>query len=157
MFLSVIILLAFYAAIPVALITGEYALFGIMGVWGLYAIWSCCASSTKYIFNTKHLPVVMNNIQSAINAAPVVRFTIQNYHYETRVVYERDSEGNSRTRTETYRVNTHYASMQMAIDHWFDCSPPVATLNYLDALHLTRLHTHKYIRYTPTGRLKYQS
>ena len=36
-------------------------------------------------------------------------FSIQNYHYETRVEHYSDSKGNRRTRTRRVRVNTHYA------------------------------------------------
>lgn len=75
--------------------------------------------------------------------------TIQCYHYETHIVTERDSEGNTRTRTETRRVNTHFARETFPIYSWMDRSPPSSTLYYLDVLHLVRLRTYKSVDYAP--------
>ena len=42
------------------------------------------------------------------NTAPVITWTAQCYHYETRHYTETDSKGNTHHRTETVRVDTHY-------------------------------------------------
>jgi len=45
---SILMFFIFYGAIPLALITENKALFGLMGVYFVYIIWSCCHSATKY-------------------------------------------------------------------------------------------------------------
>ena len=47
-----------------------------------------CASykknSTWYIFNTVDMQKIFGNIDTAIAARPICKFTIQNYHYNTK-------------------------------------------------------------------------
>jgi len=81
---SVLLAIAFYAAIPLGIIVGPQ-LFGIMGVYVIYLIWSCCHHSTRYIANLTPLEQMFVNIEAAIRAPPIVTFHIQCYHYETRV------------------------------------------------------------------------
>lgn len=114
-----------------------------------YWIYSCVTSSTAYIRNTTPVKNVYTNVDAAIRSPPKCYMTIQCYHYETRVVVDRDSEGNTTTRTVTERRNTHYASEDFPIYSWMDRSPPSSTLHYLDVLHLVRLRTYKTVNYSP--------
>ena len=141
-------MLTTYAGIPVGIMYGNggYALFTAAI---FYWIYSCCTSSTKYIMNTTALKQVFANVDAAIRSPPDCSMTMQCYHYETHIVTERDSEGNTSTRTETRRVNTHYAREVFPIYSWVDRSPPSSTLYYLDVLHLVRLRTYKTVNYAP--------
>jgi hypothetical protein len=57
----------------------------------------------KNLQSTDECQALVNKVKQA---APGFEFTIQNYHYETRSV----SDGKN-SRTETVRVNTHFARM----------------------------------------------
>lgn len=67
---SVFLMIAFYGAIPLAIITQMDELFGIMGVYVIYIIWSCCHASTKYINNLTTIEQVFVNISAAIKSPP---------------------------------------------------------------------------------------
>ena len=55
---------------------------------------------------------------------PIVAFNCVCYHYETRTVYYTDSQGRSQSRTETYRVNTHFDSFIVPYHSSRDVSGP---------------------------------
>jgi len=48
---SIFMMLGVYAAAPLAIFLKEDGLYGIFGCYLIYAIYSCCTSSTKYINN----------------------------------------------------------------------------------------------------------
>ena len=58
---SVFLGIAFYGAIPLGIMVGP-ELFGIMGVYFIYAIWSCCHYSTRYINHLTPLHEMFKNI-----------------------------------------------------------------------------------------------
>jgi len=58
---SVILAIAFYGAIPLGILIGP-PLFGIMGVYLIYVIWSCCHHSTRYINHLTPLEQMFKNI-----------------------------------------------------------------------------------------------
>lgn len=107
---SVLIMIAFYAAIPLAIFLKEEKLFYIMLVGLIYMIMSCCTDTCKYINNLVELPQVFQNIAQAIRNAPTKTFHIECYHWETRTHREKDSNGNYHTRTERIKVHTHRAT-----------------------------------------------
>ena len=84
-FCSILMMLAFYAAIPLAILLQNEKLFYIMLVGLLYIIMSACTDTCKYINNLVELPKVFQNIAKAIRNAPVKSFHISCYHYETRI------------------------------------------------------------------------
>lgn len=53
--LSFIFMVCFWTGIPLGLMIGRQ-LFGLMGVWVIYMIYSCCTDSCKYIQNLVELP-----------------------------------------------------------------------------------------------------
>lgn len=94
----IIMMIIFYVAIPLGLITKSTPMFGLCVVWVIYLIASCSTNSTKYISNTVDVAQVFINIEAAIEARPDTELGIQNYHMETHTVHYKDSEGNDRTR-----------------------------------------------------------
>lgn len=152
---SILFMLTFYAAIPVAILLDDPVYFSIMGVALVYLIMSCCTDTCKYIRNLVELPQVFQNIANAIRNAPTKTFHISCYHWETRTVTERDNDGNTRTKTEQHKVYTHHASQNFYCGHFVDQSPPPSVLHYLDMLKLARLHTTKIIHFTSVAHARY--
>ena len=62
--------------------------------WVIYCLSACCAPATWYISNTVNIKDVFKNIEDAIEAAPICKLHIQNYHYEDKVTYSEDADGN---------------------------------------------------------------
>ena len=110
-------MLGTYASIPLGILI-DPSYFGIAGCYLVYIIYSCCTSATKYIKNLVTNDELKRNIALAIKSRPDIHMSIQNYHYETRIVHDRDSEGNTRTRTETHTVYTHYARENFNFTQW---------------------------------------
>ena len=50
--------------------------------WVIYCLAAVCAPATWYIDNTVNIKQVFTNIEAAIEAAPICKLHIQNYHYE---------------------------------------------------------------------------
>ena len=69
-----------------------------------------CASFSNGASKLVGLQSVVGYISDCKDTNPRYKWTIQNYHYETRTVTYTDNEGKTQTRTETVRVNTHYAA-----------------------------------------------
>ena len=144
-----LLFVAFYISIPLAISLRTEQLFAIMSVWIVYACFSCCCNaSTKYISNVVDLKQVFININNAIAARPICVLHIQNYHYENRTYT--DSKG--RTHTRRVRVNTHAANENMHFRDWVDRSPPASALAYIDVFLLTRIYTFKYIVLGPVAK-----
>ena len=66
----------FYAAVPLAIILDEAALFGLMGVYLIYIIWSCCHSATKYVNGLQSIAELFKNVDLAIRAPPSISMHI---------------------------------------------------------------------------------
>ena len=61
------------------------------------------------------------------STAPSVRFTIQNYHYETRIRHGKDGK----VEYHRVRVNTHYAQQELYYSQWADQSPNATCIEYI--------------------------
>ncbi|CAE8640244.1 unnamed protein product [Polarella glacialis] len=69
-----------------------------------------CVRLTKAFANETHgLEQVMQRMDRPRHETPHYSWRVQCYHYETRTVTTKDKDGESRTDTETHRVNTHSA------------------------------------------------
>jgi hypothetical protein len=105
-----------------------------------------------YLRNMEPLSHIAKHIHQVRMSRPIIKFTIQNYHYETRIRTEHytDNEGNRKTRvvTERVRVNTHYASEHFRYNQWTDTSADPASLQYLEELKLTRLKFYKIFNFS---------
>jgi hypothetical protein len=146
---AIIFMIAFYGAIPLGVIVDD-ALFAIMSIWVIYCCWSsCCNKSTKFISGLIPIQQVYPAISAAIQVAPAVSMTIQNYHYVTRRVKTKNGY-----RTERRRVNTHRHTHVMHIPAWVDRSPPVTTLNYLEVLNMCRLRIKRDVDYSPVAKTR---
>ena len=51
----------------------------------IYWCLACCSDSYRYLCNKQTVPGVVANIERARKALPEIYFTIECYHYETRV------------------------------------------------------------------------
>ena len=113
-------MLAFYAAIPLAIFLQNENLFYIMIVGFVYIVMSACTDTCKYINNLVELPKVFQNIAKAIRNAPVKSFHISCYHWETRTTSSTDSDGNTTYSTEEVKVHTHSATESFDCSHFVD-------------------------------------
>jgi len=70
--------------------------------------------------------------------------------HRTRQVSYKDNQGNTRYRTEHYRVrvNTHYKKSRFNFYQWTDTSPDPSSIGYISELHLTRLKFYKVFSFT---------
>eukprot|EP00928_Gymnodinium_smaydae_P023461 TRINITY_DN19358_c0_g1_i2.p1 TRINITY_DN19358_c0_g1~~TRINITY_DN19358_c0_g1_i2.p1 ORF type:complete len:609 (-),score=61.42 TRINITY_DN19358_c0_g1_i2:55-1881(-) len=71
----------------------------------------CCGKAMEYLSNIQSENEFTKYVARLQKASPIIRLTIQNYHYETRYYQEYDSEkGRYETKSKEERVNTHFAS-----------------------------------------------
>lgn len=107
------------------------------------------ASTYRYLGNVDGVDKTSEIVNKMRMGRPIVKYHIQNYHYElrTRTVAHRVSDGRGGTRTEytneTYweRVNTHFATEEYRYNNsfngfhryfeWADCSPDSSCIEYL--------------------------
>ena len=95
------------------LVTGEYAICAGFGVtYLIYIISMLCSSTFSYLRHKKSGNGIYNKMKDLFSTAPVITFTAQCYHYETRH-YTVNNNGKREHRTERVRVNTHYDRMDM--------------------------------------------
>lgn len=59
----------------------------------IYWIMSCFSQASSYIWNAMDIDGAYDNLDEVIKARPEVKWSIQCYHYETRMVTKTDSEG----------------------------------------------------------------
>ena len=80
----------------------------------------------------------MSNLELMINklkeTAPRLDFIIQNFHYEKRRDYVRNSYF-----TKTVKVNTHKAHQAFKYNSWMDQSPVASCIEYIQLNRLNRL------------------
>lgn len=79
----------------------------------------CCCSTMGQAVSGEKLSGMTNifeYITTCKDANAGYRWTIQNYHYETRTTTSTDDEGNTTTQTHEERVNTHYAETGGILD-----------------------------------------
>jgi TMEM151 family len=89
-----------------------------------------CSPSSRALRSVVSQDELDEYVNDLRRTRPVVKASIQNYHYESRQVQEtytdKDGKSHTRWRTKTYRVNTHYAAERWAYDSVRDVSgPPV--------------------------------
>ena len=75
-----------------------------------YLIAEFYSTSFSYLYHKKGNIMMYQKMKELFCGHPIIKFNCVCYHFETYTVYYTDSNGNSRTRTETRRVNTHYDS-----------------------------------------------
>lgn len=90
----------------------EYQYYGY-AVLIFYLVEACSSSSAQYLCNVEETETVYEFVDRIRDNRPSIWWHVQCYHYETYTVteYYTDSDGRqqSRTRTETRRVDTHSA------------------------------------------------
>ena len=167
-FISFILFFVYFGALPYYLSQFDLPIFFRTGnldptviivavfVW---IIWMCtaynCSASAQYIHNMQDFVECLNNIDKAIKSPPEIYWHIECYHWETRTRTVTDSEGNTRTETYQEKVVTHVANTKFRIKEWMDESAPIASLFYLQAMMLTRLHTNKDIDFSEEADIRY--
>jgi hypothetical protein len=106
---------------------------------------TCCSFTRSFLSHVKSAASVEQYLNDLGNRPPMVKFWIQNYHYETR--HYTDSKG--RSHTKRVRVNTHFAC---EFFKWGDCvdnSPEPSAVEIIKRFRLTRLNNGIKIKYTP--------
>ncbi len=97
--------------------------FVILGIGVLtYLISAFCASTCRYLMNPTSGSDIYGYMQTMFYTPAHLVMHVQCYHNETRHHTERDSQGNTHTRTETVRVNTHSATERFYYVSWRDIS-----------------------------------
>jgi len=100
---------------------------GILGgIYLIYFIDVFCTNTRKYLSNMDYLEDFMTFINRIKSTPPTMGFSCECYHYETRyrTVHYKDSQGNSRTRQESYqeKVVTHRETERFNYREWEDIS-----------------------------------
>ena len=70
--LSIFLMVIFYVAIPLGLITGEPIFLAFCSVYLIYIIYSACHYSTRYLSNLIGIHKIFPNIEKAIAARPEI-------------------------------------------------------------------------------------
>ena len=109
--------------IAVPLILNDYVWFALPGSFYLIHLIILCTSDTCKFLSKLNLKVnPYNQTYHLQHTGPITVWHITCYHWETRfrTVTERDSNGNTRTRTETYqeKVVTHTNSHTVHYRGW---------------------------------------
>jgi len=110
--------------------------------------WVCAAfyhnTRTSFILQTVSslLSDIMDCLDRLYKTEPTLSIKIELYHYETRVVHYTDSNGNARTRNETYPVVTYTESEQVYITSWSDVSVPLEH-DEVKEFEVTKVKVHK--------------
>jgi hypothetical protein len=95
-------------------------------VFLVYLVESCCSDTRKYMSNFKDVDGCESYMQSMTDRAPDIVMRCVCWHYETRtrMVTYTDSNGNSRTRYETYTVKvvTYRETCYFEYEAWKDDS-----------------------------------
>lgn len=124
----------------------DWYIFIIIGCCGYigYLIETGCSSMHRYLSHILEKEGAKDFINRLKNEPIEIWWTIRCYHWETRtrVIHERDNEGRSRTRYETYqeKVYTWSATQQYRYNICVDISGQVLGL---DEHKITRLNLHK--------------
>eukprot|EP00730_Choanoeca_flexa_P002754 TRINITY_DN11163_c0_g1_i1.p3 TRINITY_DN11163_c0_g1~~TRINITY_DN11163_c0_g1_i1.p3 ORF type:complete len:356 (+),score=21.00 TRINITY_DN11163_c0_g1_i1:2672-3739(+) len=125
------------------------------GIYAMYLIECSCSGTYSFLRNRQSDSDAGDAIHRVRNTPPSIRFTIQNYHYETRVRTRSVSDGNGGTRTETYtervRVNTHFASLDYQVQLWRDGCHPYSPPSY----DITKTSMTKHFTFTPTAQQRH--
>lgn len=116
----------------------------LVGIFGFGYLLNCCFSDTaKYLFNEMKPHDVGSFLNEIMKANTSIVFNIECYHMETRhrTVTERDSNGNTHTRTETYqeKVVTYRGSQPFVYKSCTDVTGQLA----MEVKRITRLHILK--------------
>eukprot|EP00039_Didymoeca_costata_P012067 m.172567 g.172567 ORF g.172567 m.172567 type:complete len:437 (+) comp15374_c1_seq2:188-1498(+) len=109
--------------------------FSVLGVLILvYLIESFRAHTFWYLLRMTDTLSVNSYFSQMCQTMPWVHWSIQCYHYETRIEHytSTDSKGNTthHTRTVQERVNTHSASHNYALEGYSDVSPPMTLTSH---------------------------
>lgn len=167
-FFSIIFWLVYFIGFPVYLsmfdlvqyfATGDFppAISAVVVV--VWIIWMCAVSfgseSARYIHNMQDFVECLQNIDKAIKSPPEIYWHMESYHYETRTREVRDQNGNVRVEQYQEKVVTHVANSKFRLIEWQDESAPIASLFYLQAMMLTRLHTNKDIEFSDVAYTRY--
>lgn len=120
-------------------------IFVITGVlYFIMIIETCCSLTRSFLSHVMSANTVEKYLNDLGNRPPMVKYWIQNYHYETR--HYRDSKG--RSHTKQVRVNTHFAC-EFYI--WGDCvdkSPEPSAVDIIKRFRLTRLNNGVEVLFT---------
>jgi len=116
-------------------------------IWLIILIEHFGCNESKYLENMGDIAFIQDFIDSMRSAAPSVVFIAKCYHYETRyrTITERDSRGNTTSRTESYQeeVVTHTDVERYEYSLWDDVSS--TTLEGIRANGVTRIAVSKSI------------
>lgn len=88
----------------------------------IYLVESYCSKTARGLRNVAEPMGLIVFHKTMVATGPVIRWTIQCYHYERRTRTYTDSDGHRRTTTERVRVDTHRASATYNIQGWSDAS-----------------------------------
>jgi hypothetical protein len=118
------------------------------GVFALGYIIEVFTSNTfRFIFHSMKYNVALGKIEQLSKTNPIISWSIQCYHYETRTrtIETRNSDGTTSYSTQTYteRVNTHYASLRVPYIGCVDSSNMMECMKHLPLLQYCRIYISK--------------
>ena len=99
----------------VSLVIPETYFFVILGlVYLIYIILEFCSPTSSYLCNKNSSQGIYEQMSKYFKALPVINWTCECYHYETRTYTTTDSDGNVSTHTTTEKVVTCRGSADMS-------------------------------------------
>lgn len=90
--------------------------------------------TNRFLSNMTKGEDIFAEINHGKEGIPKIHFSVQNYHYETKVVRK---SGKNHVRRE--KKITHVAGEDYRFFEWFDCSPDSSAINYIRGQKLVRL------------------
>jgi len=88
----------------------------------LYIIISFCSPTFRYLINKHKADSIHQHMKNLYYTAPTLTFHAECYHYNTYYYTERDSNGNTHTRSRTEKVVTHREYENFRFCSWRDVS-----------------------------------
>lgn len=99
----------------VSLVIPETFFFVIFGlVYLIYIILEFCSPTSRYLCNKNSSQGIYEQMSKYFKTLPVINWTCECYHYETRTYTTTDSDGNVSTHTTTEKVVTCRGSQDMS-------------------------------------------
>lgn len=129
---------------------GEGYLIGAAIFYIIMLIETCCTSTASFLKNIITYEEAQHHLNRQRQHPPVVKFSIQNYHYDTIVEYH-----NGNVRTRQVRVNTHYAVEHFRYSSYCDTSADPVSIEFVKATKLCRLKIGLLINYTAQSSQSY--
>jgi hypothetical protein len=91
-------------------------------IYIIYIVNSLCSPSFAYLRNKNKANGIHDYMKTLYAAPPSKTFHIECYHFDTQIIEERDTNGNTRARADRVKVVTYKGSQEFRYYSWRDIS-----------------------------------